>query len=167
MGHVVCSVDCGQLPSAVCAAKFSTLWVWYVETMNALISHPADCEVRGVIRFLRVENVRPCEIHQSLVAVYGEHVMNAASVRKWCIMFTNGRTDVHDAEKSGWPSVITDALKQKVNSIIQENRHFTISEVYEQCPEVSRALVYQTVTKHFQYCKICARVPRMLTDAHK
>ena len=50
--------------------------------MNALISTPADCEVRGVIRFLHAENVRPCEIHQRLVAVYGEHVMNAASVRK-------------------------------------------------------------------------------------
>ena len=52
--------------------------------MNALMSTPADCEVRGVIRFLQAENVRPCEIHQRLVAVYGEHVMNAASVRKWC-----------------------------------------------------------------------------------
>ena len=71
--------------------------------MNALISNPADCEVRGVIRFLQAENVRPCKIHQRLVAVYGEHVMKAASVRKWCIMFTNGRTDVHDAEKSGDP----------------------------------------------------------------
>jgi hypothetical protein len=68
--------------------------------MNALISNPAGCEVRGVIRFLQAENVRTCEIHQRLVAVYGEHVMNAASVRKWCIIFTNGRTDVHDTEKS-------------------------------------------------------------------
>jgi len=116
--------------------------------MNALISHPADCEVRGVIRFLRAENVRPCENHQRLVAVYGEHVMNATSVQKWCIMFTNGRTGVHDAEKSGRPSVITDALKEKVNRFIRENRNFTISEVYEQCSEVSRALVYQTVTRH-------------------
>jgi hypothetical protein len=88
--------------------------------MNALISKPAGCEVRGVIRFLQAENVRPCEIHQRLVAVYSEHVMNAASVRKWCIMFTNGGTDVRDAEKSGRPSVITDALKQKVNRIIRE-----------------------------------------------
>jgi len=86
--------------------------------MNAPISNPADCEVRGVIRFLQAENVRPSEIHQRLVAVYGEHVMNVASVRKWCIMFTNGRTDFHDAERSGRPSVITDALKQKVNRII-------------------------------------------------
>ena len=71
--------------------------------MNALLSTHADCEVRGVIRFLQAENVRPCEIHQRLVAVYDEHVMNAASARKWCTMFTNGRTDVHDAERSGRP----------------------------------------------------------------
>jgi hypothetical protein len=89
--------------------------------MNALISNLAGCEVRGVNRFLQAKNFRPCEIHQRLVAVYGEHVMNAASVRKWCIMCTNGRTDVHDAENSGRPSVIIDALKQKVNRIIQEN----------------------------------------------
>jgi len=51
-------------------------------TMNAPISNPADCEVRGVIRFLRAENVGPSEIHRRLVAVYGGHVMNAANVRK-------------------------------------------------------------------------------------
>ena len=66
-------------------------------------------------------------------------------------MFRNRRTDVHDAERSGRPSVITDALRQKVNRIIRENRHFTISEVYEQCPEVSGTVVYEIVTEHLQY----------------
>ena len=117
--------------------------------------------MRSVICFLQAENVRPSEIHRRLVAVYGEHVMNAASVRKWCTVFRNGRTDVHDAERSGRPSVITDALKQKVDRIIRENRHCTISEVYEQCPKVSRTVVYEIVTEHLQYHKICARwVPR-------
>jgi len=32
--------------------------------------------------------------------------------------------------------------------------------VYEKCPEVSRALVYQIVTKYLQYRKICARWAR-------
>ena len=125
--------------------------------MNTPISDPSDCEVRGVIRFLQVENVRPSEIQQRLVAVFGERVMNAASVRKWCTMFRNGRTDVYDAERSGRPSVITDALKQKVNRIIRENRHFTISEMYEQCTEVSRTVVYEIVTEHLQYRKIARR----------
>jgi len=129
--------------------------------MNVPISNPADCEVWGVIQFLQVENVRPSEIHRRLVAVYGEHVMNAASVRKWCKMFRNGRTDVQYAERSCWPSVITDALKQKVNGIIWEKRLLTISEVYEQCLEVSHTVVYEIVSEHLQYCKICARwVPR-------
>ena len=82
-----------------------------------------------MIRFLLAEKVRPSEIHQRLVAVYGKHVMNIASVQKWCTMFRNGRTDVHDAERSGRPSVITDTLKHKLNRIVRENRHFTISEV--------------------------------------
>ena len=125
--------------------------------MNAPISNPVDCEVRGVIQFLQEENVRPSEIHRRLVAVYGEHVMNSASVRKWCTMFRNGRTDVHDAEGSGRPSVITDPLKQKVNRIVRENRHFTISKVYEQCPGVSRTVVYEIVTEHLQYRKIARR----------
>ena len=87
--------------------------------------------------------------------------MNAAGVRKWCTVFRNGRTDVHEAERSGRLSVITDALKQKVNRIIRKNRHFTISDVYEQCLEVSRTVVYEIVTEHLQYRKICARwVPR-------
>ena len=94
--------------------------------------------------------------------------MNAASVRKWCTMFRNERTYIYDAERSGRLSVITEALKQKVHHIIRENRHFTITEVYEQCPEGSRKVMYEIVTGHLQYRKICARwVPRMLTDTHK
>ena len=57
--------------------------------MNAPISNPADCEVRGVIRFLQEESFRSSEIHRRLVAVYSEHVMNATGVRKWCTMFTD------------------------------------------------------------------------------
>ena len=112
-----------------------------------------------MIWFLQAENVRPSEIHRRLVAVYGEHVMNAASFRKWCKMFRNGRTDVHEPERLGRPSVITDALKQKVNRIIRENRHFTISEVYKQCPEVSCTVVYEIVTEHLQYHKILVEQP--------
>ena len=76
-------------------------------------------------------------------------------------MFRNGRTDVYDAERSGRPSIITDALKLQVNRIIRENRHFTISEVYEKCLDVSRTIVYEIVTEHLQYRKICARWVRI------
>ena len=124
--------------------------------MNALISTPADCEVRGVIRFLQAENVRPCEIHRRLVAVYGEHVMNADSVRKWCTMFTNWRTDVHDAERSGRPSVITDTLKKKMDRINRQNRHFKLRKytnnvrkcLVELCTKVSPNICNTTKFMH-------------------
>ena len=70
--------------------------------MNALISTPADCEVRGVIRFLQAENVRPCEIHQRLVAVYGEHVMNADSVRKRSTLLVNDMQIMRTCSTLSW-----------------------------------------------------------------
>ena len=75
--------------------------------------------------------------------------------------------DVHYAERSRRPCVITNALKEKVDHIIQKNQHFIISEVYEQGLDVSRTVVYEIVTENLQYHKIGERwVPQMLTDAH-
>lgn len=67
------------------------------------INNPAKCEIRSVIRFLNAKYVRPIEIYRQLTEVYG-YVMNEASVRKWCIMFNAGRTNIHDAERSGRPT---------------------------------------------------------------
>ena len=59
-------------------------------------------------------------------------------------------------------------IEAKVNRIIRENRHFTIREVYEKCPEVFRTIVYEIITEYLQYRKICAHwLPRILRDAHK
>ena len=66
----------------------------------------------------------------------------------------------------GEPLVITDALKQKVKRIIRENRHFTISEVYEQSPEVSLRVLYEIFTEHLQYRKICARCVPWRSGGH-
>lgn len=62
------------------------------------INDPAKCEVRSVIRFLNAKGVRPIEIYRQITEVYG-NVMNEASVRKWCIMFNGGRTNVHEEER--------------------------------------------------------------------
>ena len=61
--------------------------------------------------------------------MYGNEVMNESSVRKWCIRFKNGRTNVHDEERSGRPSIVTDDLLAKVDEKIRENHRFTITEL--------------------------------------
>jgi predicted transcriptional regulator len=78
--------------------------------MAAPIQSPAKCEVRSVIRFLNAKGERPVEIHKQIVAVYGK-VMNRQNVTKWCREFSEGRTDVHDEQGSGKPSVISDDQK--------------------------------------------------------
>ena len=75
--------------------------------MAATIQSPAKCEVRSVIQFLNAKGERPAEIHKQIVAVYG-NVMNQQNVKKWCREFSKGRTDVHNKQRSGRPSLISD-----------------------------------------------------------
>ena len=83
--------------------------------MCAAIENPASCKVHLVIRFLLVENHKPIEIHQQLCKVYGNEVMSEAGVRRWCIIFKNDRTNVHDEERSGQPTIVTDELVAKIS----------------------------------------------------
>ena len=132
------------------------------------IENPADCEVRGVIRFLSAKGVKAVDIHRQLCEVYGQNIMSDGMVRKWARAFKDGRTNVHDEERSGRPSVITDDVVQKVDEKVTENRRFTISSLSEAFPQVSRSVVYEIVTERLHYRKLCSRwVPKMLTEAHK
>jgi len=107
--------------------------------MCAAIENPASCEVLSVIRFLSVENHKPIEIHRQLCKVYGNKVMSEGGVRQRCIVFKNGRTNVHDEERSGRPTIVTDELVAKINEKIRENRHLTITEFsLERLPLVSK-----------------------------
>jgi transposase len=77
--------------------------------MEAPIQSPTKCEVRSVIRFLNAKGERPAEIHKQIVAVYG-NIMIRHNVKKWCREFPERRTDVHDEQRSGRPSLISDDL---------------------------------------------------------
>jgi hypothetical protein len=74
--------------------------------MAAPIQSPAKWEVR----FLNAKGERPAEMHKQIVAVYS-NVMNRQNVTNWCREFSEGRTDVHDEQRSGTPSLIWLAAK--------------------------------------------------------
>jgi hypothetical protein len=45
---------------------------------------------------------------------------------------------------------------------------FTVSDLSEEFPEISRSALYIIVSKNLGYRKLCARwVPKMLSDDHK
>ncbi|GFY27883.1 histone-lysine N-methyltransferase SETMAR [Trichonephila clavipes] len=136
--------------------------------MPHTIENPADSEVRTVIRFLCAQGFKSVDIHHQISEVYGENIMSDGMGRKWLRVFKDGRTNIHDEERSGRPSVITDELIQKVDCKVKENRRFTISSLAEMFPAVSRSVLYEIVSERLNYRKLCSRwVPKMLTDEHK
>lgn len=136
--------------------------------MAATIVSPASCEVRGVIRFLLAKGSSAAEIHRELCLVYGPAIMSEGKVRKWCRDFQNGRTNVHDEERSGRPSIQTDDIVDQVNQKLRCDRRLTISALANELPHVARTSIYRIVTEQLGYHKLCARwVPKMLTDQHK
>ena len=96
--------------------------------MAAPIQSPAKCEVRSVIRFLNAKGERPAEINKQIVAVYG-NVMNRQNMTKWFREFSEGRTDVHDEQRSGRPSLISDDLLQETEGEIRANRRLSLREL--------------------------------------
>jgi hypothetical protein len=67
--------------------------------MCPAIDSPTSCEICAVIiHFLHTKNMSAAEIHHGLSMVYGQNVMSEGTVRQWCRLFKDGRTNVHDEE---------------------------------------------------------------------
>jgi transposase len=78
----------------------------------AAVDNPTSCEIRAVIRFLRSKIISAAEVHRELCAVYDKIVISEGTVRQWCRMFKDGRTNVPDEERIGPPSAVRDSLFQ-------------------------------------------------------
>jgi len=53
---------------------------------------------------------------------------------------------VHDEARSGRPSLVNDDLVRKVNEIVREDRRFTICYLSLHFPQISRTLLYDSVS---------------------
>ncbi|GFT58095.1 histone-lysine N-methyltransferase SETMAR [Trichonephila clavipes] len=94
--------------------------------------------------------------------------MSDSMVRKWVRQFNEGRSEVHDEERSGRPSFITEELVHAIDEKIKENRKFTFSALAMEFPQISRSLMHEIVTDKLKFHKLCARwVPKILTESHK
>jgi hypothetical protein len=73
-------------------------------------------------------------------------------------MFNEGRTNVHDEERSGHPSLITEDLKKQIDEQIRRDRRLTLDELHEKFPQISRSLLHEILSKHLGYKKICTKL---------
>ena len=109
----------------------------------------------------------PRETHRQIVAVFGKAI-NRKNVTKWCREFSEGRTDVHEEQRRGRRSLISDDLVHEFEGEIRANRRVTIRELHHIITEVSKTTTHKVVTEKLGYRKLCAHwVPKILTDDHK
>ena len=106
----------------------------------------ADCKIRSVISFLNAKYVLPSEIHHQICQVYGDNAMTDGMVRKWVRMFNERRENVHDEARSERPSLVNDDLVRKFNERVRDDRRLTISDLSLHSPQISRTLLYDTVS---------------------
>ncbi|KAG5313020.1 SETMR methyltransferase, partial [Pseudoatta argentina] len=132
------------------------------------IQSPAKCEIRSVIRYLVWKEKTPVEVYNEVKTAYGDKGMNRTSVFKWCREFKNGRTSVHDDQRSGRPSILTDDIVEKIENALRDDRRLTVDELSAMFPQISRSLLHETITETLGYWKLSARwIPKQLTDQHK
>ena len=132
--------------------------------MAAPIQSPSKCEVLSVIRFLNAKGEHPAEIHKQIVAVYVKLWIG----KMWRSGAVNSPKDVHEEQRSGRPSLISDDLLQETEGEIRANRRMTIRELHRIIPEVSKTTINEAATEKLRYRKLWARwVPKILTDDHK
>jgi len=53
---------------------------------------------------------------------------------------------MHNKARSGRPSLVNDDLVCKVNERVCDDRRFTISDLFLHFPQISRTLLYDTVS---------------------
>ncbi|GFY03005.1 histone-lysine N-methyltransferase SETMAR [Trichonephila clavipes] len=112
--------------------------------------------------------VKQIKIYRQICEVYGQNAMSDSMVRRWDRHFNEGRSEVHDEERSGRPSLITEELVHVIDEKIKENRKFTISALPMEFPQISRSLMHEIATDKLKFHKFCARwVAKLLTESHK
>ena len=56
-----------------------------------------------VTEFLHVEKVAPIDIHQHLLNVSGDQIVDVSTVRLWVVCFSSGNSNMKDKSNSRWP----------------------------------------------------------------
>ena len=97
--------------------------------------------MNSVIRFLYARNVLQSEIHHQICHVYGDNARSDGMVRIWVWMFNEGKRTCMMRHK-----VVNDDLVRKVNERVRDDGHFTISDLSLHFSQISRILLYDTVS---------------------
>lgn len=127
-----------------------------------------DLEHRSVIKFLTKEGKKPKEIHERLVAVYGEDAPSSYKVKFWSKQFKWGRESIEDDPHTGRPvEASSPEVCKKVEDLIMADRRVKIARIAEEMG-IAIGTVHKIIHEKLWMTKVSARwVPRMLTPLQK
>lgn len=83
--------------------------------MKTVIKNPTSYDMRSVIRFLPAKYHKSIEIDWKLREMYRDGIISEGKVKQLYMMFKNGRTNVHDKNRSVRPALVADDLIVKVD----------------------------------------------------
>lgn len=78
--------------------------------------------------------------------------MNRQNLAKWVREFKDGRTSIHDEDRSVRPTAVTDEFIVKVNGRVQADRWLLMN--YTICALKCRK--HKTITERLSYRKLCS-----------
>ena len=103
-----------------------------------------------------------------LTVAYGEATLDRSNVYRWYKMFSEGREDVNDEERTGRPSTsTTDENIDEVKKIVLANRRITVREVAEDL-NISIGSCHSIFTNDLGMRRVAAKfVPKLLNFDQK
>jgi hypothetical protein len=72
-----------------------------------------EVSIPHLTQFFKKKGETPAKVQHEILIVYGD-VMNRQNVAQWCNEFNAGRTDVHDEQNTGRPSLLDDYVVKRV-----------------------------------------------------
>ena len=113
-------------------------------------------EQRVVVRFLTAEGVSQHEISRRMTAVYGEHCISLATVKRWSKRFTEGHESCKDDPRPVQSHLaITPDTTAQVDELIRQERRISIDELTERV-NISHGSVHTIIHDHLGYRLLCA-----------
>ncbi len=113
------------------------------------------------------------EIHRQMTEVYGSDVMSIQMVRKWCREFHDGRGEMHDESRTGYPKVVMDKSVNTIRTVLNEDHCLTLQELEtimnnDLGDPLPQMLIYHIVTEKLGFRKVCVQwVPHQSSLEHK
>ena len=100
--------------------------------LNVMATKPPNCdyEQRAYIKIRSLLGDTNTQIQIDLRKVYGDDTLSDSTIRRWSLLFREGRQSVDDDPRTGRPTTATTQTNiEKIKEIINEDPHITLNSI--------------------------------------